>query len=60
MAVSGMDTKDANTLYCPKQELNCGKKIEEIIKRESNAVQNLKELGWKTNIIWECELPKNS
>jgi DNA mismatch endonuclease (patch repair protein) len=31
-------------------------KIEETIKRDSTAIQNLKELGWKPIIIWECEL----
>jgi DNA mismatch endonuclease (patch repair protein) len=32
------------------------KKIEETIKRDSTAIQHLKELGWKPLIIWECEL----
>lgn len=31
-------------------------KIEETIKRDKTAIQNLKELGWKPIIIWECEL----
>jgi DNA mismatch endonuclease (patch repair protein) len=31
-------------------------KIEETIKRDSIAIQNLKNLGWKLIIIWECEL----
>lgn len=31
-------------------------KIEETIKRDSTAIQHLKELGWKPIIIWECEL----
>lgn len=31
-------------------------KIEETINRDSTAIQNLKELGWKPIIIWECEL----
>ena len=31
-------------------------KIEETIKRDNTAIQNLKELGWEPIIIWECEL----
>lgn len=31
-------------------------KVEETIKRDRTAIRNLKELGWKPIIIWECEL----
>jgi DNA mismatch endonuclease (patch repair protein) len=31
-------------------------KIEDTIKRDSTAIQHLKELGWKPIVIWECEL----
>lgn len=31
-------------------------KIEETIKRDNTTIQNLKELGWKSIIVWECEL----
>lgn len=32
------------------------KKIEETIKRDSKAFEKLSELGWRSIIIWECEL----
>jgi DNA mismatch endonuclease (patch repair protein) len=31
-------------------------KIEETIKRDIKAMKDLKELGWNSIIIWECEL----
>lgn len=31
-------------------------KIEETIKRDNNAMIDLKKLGWKSLIIWECKL----
>lgn len=31
-------------------------KIDQIIKRDSTAIQHLIELGWKPITIWECEL----
>lgn len=31
-------------------------KIEETKKRDSKAIKDLEELGWKSIVIWECEL----
>ncbi|MDI6402044.1 DNA mismatch endonuclease Vsr [Balneolaceae bacterium ANBcel3] len=31
-------------------------KIEETIKRDIKAMKDLKELGWNSIVIWECEL----
>lgn len=31
-------------------------KIEETIKRDTKALSDLNDLGWKAIIIWECEL----
>lgn len=36
------------------------KKIEETKERDTKAIKDLKELGWKSLVIWECELkPKH-
>lgn len=49
--------KGCNYFVLPKTRTDWWQeKIEETIKRDSKAIQNLKELGWKTIIIWECEL----
>ncbi len=32
------------------------KKIDETQKRDSKAMKELKELGWNSIVIWECEL----
>jgi len=31
-------------------------KVEETIKRDIKAMKDLKELGWNSIVIWECEL----
>jgi DNA mismatch endonuclease (patch repair protein) len=31
-------------------------KIEETKKRDSKAIKDLKEIGWNSLVIWECEL----
>ena len=31
-------------------------KIEETIKRDIKAMKDLKESGWNSTVIWECEL----
>lgn len=33
-------------------------KIEETIKRDNKAMKDLKELGWNSIVVWECELRK--
>jgi DNA mismatch endonuclease (patch repair protein) len=43
--------------YVPKA--NAGfwtTKFESNVKRDSNVLQRLDDLGWKTLVIWECEL----
>ena len=34
------------------------KKFKENIERDKKAQEKLKNLGWKTKIIWECEIKK--
>ena len=34
------------------------KKFKENIERDKKTQEKLKNLGWKTNIVWECEIKK--
>lgn len=47
---------------CPKGRLpktkieNWALKIETNTQRDARAIQRLAELGWKSQVVWECEL----
>ena len=45
----------------PKSRLEYwGPKIESNIDRDKSRLQQLKELGWKSYVVWQCELADES
>tara|TARA_B100000315_G_scaffold256349_1_gene302053 strand:+ start:535 stop:780 length:246 start_codon:yes stop_codon:yes gene_type:complete len=48
--------KNCQYSYTPKSKAEFwGRKFESNISRDKNVIKELKKLGWKVKIIWECE-----